>query len=108
MKILKRFSAWLYRVDDLVKHSSLLSLLISLLASVFFFGIVVLLAFGFPDYLLNLRSSFFAEGFTYELWLMCISVYCCFFWLFFVSWFFDLVKYIVSLFRKSSAPADDK
>lgn len=107
-QLLKRFNAWLIRASEWLNHPSPLSLLITLLIPAFSFGLVCLYAYAFPDYLLSLHDSFFDEGFTYSEWLCLIVVFVVSFWLFFSCWFADLIKYIISLFRKSSAPADDK
>ena len=107
-QLIKRFNAWLIRVNNWFLHPSPLSLLISLLAPVFFLVLICLLSNAFPDFFLTFSSSLSADGLTYEIWIGCLLFFRFGFNSCFVFWLFDLIKYIISLFRKSSAPADDK
>lgn len=106
--LVKRFNAWLIRVDEWFRHPSPLSLLISALVPAFFLGLFVCISAVFPDYLYNLSSEFFSDGFSYSVYLAYSFLFLWFSAFSFWGWLFDLIKYIISLFRKSSAPADDK
>lgn len=108
-QLLKRFNAWLIRVNDWFKKPSLLSLLISFLVPGFFALVAVSLCMCEPEFASRfLRMSAVSDRVPYEVWVafFCMSLW--FFGWFVFDWISDLFKYIISLFRKSSAPADDK
>ena len=108
-QLIKCFNAWLIRVNEWFIHPSPLSLLISLLAPCLFACFLIALEQGDPEYFSRfLQMSAGESRVPYETWL--IIFFACIYGLVWstVNWIFDCIKWIVSLFRKSSAPADDK
>lgn len=97
------------RINDWFLKPSPLSLLVSLVAPVLSVWILFILYHDFPDHVIRfIQMQPGSHGVPYESWLIglffsiALIVWCVF------NWFTDLVRYIISLFRKSSAPADDK
>ena len=107
--LIKCFKVWLIRVDEWFRHPSPLSLLISLLAP----GLVWFMVFSVwtcePEYASRfLQMSAGSHLVPYETWCtILLGSMFSFGWCMF-HWFADLSTYIISLFHKSSAPADDK
>ena len=106
-----KIKVYFNRVNNWFFNPSLLSLLVSLVIP----GVFGLLFYfllndsSFSNYLsIFLQMSSDSGIVPYEVWVGGITL-CVYGLTFSIShWFFDLVAYIISLFRKSSVTADDK